>query len=118
MKNLILSLLVATLAFGSCNTKVKEEGTTDTHMMKNGEEMMNGDSKMTEYACSMHPEMEGMKGDKCSKCNMEMTKKINKEMETTIYACPMHPEVRGKLNDKCSKCGMLLTEPVAGETVK
>lgn len=118
MKNLILSLLVVTFAFGSCNTKMKEEGTTSTHMMKEGAEMMNGDTKMKDYACSMHPEMEGMKGDKCPKCNMEMTKKTNKEMKIAIYACPMHPEVQGELNDKCSKCGMPLTEPVADKTVK
>ena len=113
MKNLILSLLVITFALGSCNKKVKEEGTTDTHMMKDGSEMMNGNTKMKEYACSMHPEIEGMKGDKCSECGMQLTKKLTKEeMETAIYACPMHPEVQGKLNDKCSKCGMPLTDLV------
>lgn len=75
MKILILLLVVVTFTFGSCNTKVKDKGTTDTHMLKDGEAMMNSDSKTTDYACSMHPEMQGMKGNKCSKCNMEMTKK-------------------------------------------
>ena len=113
MKNLILSILVITFTLVSCNQKVKEQGTTDTHMMDDGEEMMNGNTKMKGYACEMHPEITGMKGDKCSKCGMDLTEKLTKEeMETKIFACPMHPEVQGKLNDKCSKCGMPLTEPV------
>ena len=119
MKNLILALLVITFALGSCKEKVKEEGKADYHSMDDGSEMMNGNVKMKEYACEMHPEIEGMKGDKCSKCGMELTKKItDKEMETTVYACPMHPEVQGKLNDKCSKCGMPLTDPVPAKAVE
>lgn len=115
MKNIILSLLVISFALFSCNKKVKEEGTTDTHMMDDGSEMMNGNTAMNTHACPMHPEVEGMKGDKCSKCNMELTEKTNAKMETAVYACPMHPEVQGKLNDKCSKCGMPLTDPVAAK---
>ena len=113
MKNLILSVAIIIFAVVSCNKKVTEKGTVDTHMMKDGSEMMNGNVAMKTHACSMHPEIMGMKGEMCSKCGMELTEKTNKKMEATIYACPMHPEVQGKLNDKCSKCGMKLTEPVA-----
>ena len=28
----------------------------------------------TVYACPMHPEIKGAKGDKCSKCGMDLTK--------------------------------------------
>ena len=116
MKKLIFAVIVLSLVIVSCNKKVTEKGTVDTHMMKDGEEMMNGDIAMKSYACSMHPEITGVKGDKCSKCGMELTEKMNdKEMETAIYACPMHPEVQGKHNSKCSKCGMPLTDLVSKE---
>ena len=118
MKNIIVSLLIINFALFSCNKKVKEQGTTDTHMMEDGSEMMNGNVAMKTHACTMHPEIEGMKGDKCSKCGMELTLKTTKKMETAIYACPMHPEVQGKLNDKCSKCGMPLTELVVTKASK
>ncbi len=29
--------------------------------------------KNNSYACSMHPEITGIKGDKCSKCGMDLT---------------------------------------------
>lgn len=113
MKKIILAVLVLALVTVSCNKKVEEKETTDTHMMNNGSEMMNGDTEMKTHACSIHPEITGIKGDKCSKCGMELTEKtINKKVATTIYSCPMHPEVQGKLNSKCSKCEMPLTEPV------
>lgn len=28
------------------------------------------------YACSMHPEIVGKKGDKCSKCDMDLTEPV------------------------------------------
>ena len=112
MKKIILVVLVSSFLAISCNKKVTEKGTVDTHMMKDGSEMMNGDTAMKSYACSMHPEITGKKGDKCSKYGMNLTEKKNSKEMATIYACPMHPEVQGKLNDKCSKCGMPLTDPV------
>lgn len=117
MKKIILAVLVFTLVTVSCNKKVEEKGTVDTHMMNDGSEMMNGDTTMKTHACSMHPEITGMKGDKCTKCGMELTEKTtDKKVATTIYSCPMHPEVQGKLNSKCSKCGMPLTEPIVEDT--
>jgi hypothetical protein len=111
MKNIILTAILLALVTISCNKKVVEKGTTDTHMMNDGSEMMNGNTKMNTHACSMHPEIMGMKGDKCSKCGMELTEKTtDKKVIDKIYSCPMHPEVQGKLNSKCSKCGMPLTD--------
>lgn len=113
IKKIILAVLVLALVTVSCNKKVEEKGTIDTHMMKDGSEMMNGDTAMKSHPCSMHPEIMGMKGDKCSKCVMELAEKTtDKKVVATIYSCPMHPEVQGKFNSKCSKCGMPLTEPV------
>lgn len=113
MKKIILTILVVTLVTISCNKKVEEKGTTDTHMMNDGSEMMNGNTEMKTHECSMHPEIMGMKGDKCSKCGMELTeKRTDKNVIDKVYSCPMHPEIQGKLNSKCSKCGMPLTELV------
>ena len=56
-----------TLVTVSCKKKVEEKGATDTHMIKDGSEMMNGDTEIKTNACSMHPEITGIKDDKCSK---------------------------------------------------
>jgi len=57
------------------------------------------------YACPMHPEMTGKKGDKCAKCGMDM-QPIKHDAE--MYACSMHPEMTGKKGDKCAKCSMAM----------
>ena len=54
----------------------------DSTMMNNDSTMMNNDSKMMDndkkmmshnmYSCPMHPEVTGEKGEKCSKCGMEL----------------------------------------------
>ncbi|WP_252008370.1 efflux RND transporter periplasmic adaptor subunit [Ferrimonas sp. SCSIO 43195] len=56
------------------------------------------------YACPMHPEETGHKGDRCPKCNMFLTK-VEAE-----YACPMHPQETGHKGDRCPKCNMFLTK--------
>ena len=39
-----------------------------------------GEDEETVYACPMHPEVTGKKGDVCSKCEMKLTK-VEKEEE-------------------------------------
>ena len=56
------------------------------------------------YSCPMHPEVTGKMGDKCWKCNMDLTH--TEHTATDVYACPMHPEITGKAGDKCPKCNM------------
>ena len=64
------------------------------------------------YACSMHPNMTGKKGDKCLTCGMTLVPKkaeAKKEVATAAYICPMKCE--GSASDKpgdCPKCGMKL----------
>ncbi len=64
------------------------------------------------YACSMHPNMTGKKGDKCSTCGMALVPKkaqAKKEVAAAAYICPMKCE--GSASDKsgdCPKCGMKL----------
>lgn len=62
------------------------------------------------YACPMHPEYTGKKGDECPKCKMPLEKVVN-DQTAELYACPMHPEITGKKGEVCSKCQMDL-EPV------
>jgi len=38
-----------------------------------GDDAMNANSADTVYACPMHHDVTGKKGDKCSKCGMELT---------------------------------------------
>ena len=61
------------------------------------------------YACSMHPNMTGKKGDKCPTCGMALVAKKAKKEVAAAYICPMKCE--GSASDKpgdCPKCGMKL----------
>lgn len=67
----------------SCNKKDKDMDTNnsetmhhDSTMTDNDSKAMGDDSKM--YACPMHPEVTGKKGEKCSKCGMNLTEEVTK----------------------------------------
>lgn len=61
-------------ALVSCNQKSKDEKTaTDTKSTESALQM---------YACSMHPEITGKKGEKCSKCGMELTVPVTASPDT------------------------------------
>ena len=64
------------------------------------------------YACSMHPNMTGKKGDKCSTCGMALVPKkveAKKEVASAAYICPMKCEgSASKKPGNCPKCGMKL----------
>jgi len=88
------------------------------------------------YACPMHPEVKGNKGDRCPKCNMFLTEG-GREMgadghegdgshdhskhgadhdagdgAAADFYCPMHPEVTSKeAGQRCGKCNMFLVKP-------
>ena len=61
-KKLILISFAILIALTACNNKQTNE---------NGDNTAEQTSKM--YACPMHPEIMGNKGDKCSKCGMELS---------------------------------------------
>lgn len=67
MKNIILSIAATALLLVSCNQKNKEAVSNTSESKETASER---------YACSMHPEITGKKGDKCSKCGMELTKPV------------------------------------------
>lgn len=69
MKTLFLTaFLVITL--GSCNHKTKE---TNNSTSANSNEI---------FACPMHPEVTGKKGEDCSKCGMELTEPVAQKEAT------------------------------------
>ena len=63
--------MVMAFVLVSCNQKNKETEQTKT------------ETSTEEYACSMHPEVTGKKGDKCSKCGMELTLPVTTTPEKT-----------------------------------
>jgi hypothetical protein len=62
MKKIIFLLVVTSIAVTACNNGSSTKPATT--VTNNTEQL---------YACSMHPEETGKKGDKCSKCGMELT---------------------------------------------
>ena len=80
-----------TLVMVSCNQKNKETPADTSVVTKTTSEL---------YSCPMHPEITGKKGDKCSKCGMELTAPVNQnaknnpttvaetKTETTVVATP------------------------------
>jgi hypothetical protein len=64
MKNIVLSTIATVLLLVSCNPKNKEEVSSASEPKETASQV---------YACSMHPEITGKKGGKCSKCGMELT---------------------------------------------
>ena len=75
-KVVILIALVTTLI--SCNKTTKSEGGENTSTENN----MSDTQKDQLFACPMHPEVTGKKGEKCSKCGMELTEPVvQKEVE-------------------------------------
>ena len=76
MRKLILSITAAlflgagSLFFAGCDNNSSQSGKTEQHEDADGEMHEKG---MDTYACPMHPEITGKKGDKCSKCGMKLT---------------------------------------------
>lgn len=98
-------IAIAAISFAACTNNQASNSITQTESI---------DTKAL-YACPMHPEATGIKGDKCPKCGMELSVPVkhNESIDNdSFYACSMHMEITGKKGDKCSKCGMELTVPV------
>lgn len=72
MKNTIISAIAMAFIFTACNSNnAKTETTKDT--TATAKEATTSQATEQLYACSMHPEVTGKKGDKCSKCGMELS---------------------------------------------
>ena len=62
---LISGIISYSVIVTSCSSKAKQEQTEENNATKS-------DSTQMVYACSMHPDITGKKGDKCSKCGMDL----------------------------------------------
>lgn len=60
-KILFTAITIAYLSFAACTNSYKSAETT------------NSEKSTAQFSCPMHPEIVGNKGDKCSKCGMELT---------------------------------------------
>jgi hypothetical protein len=81
MKSFISLLFVVTLAW-ACNKKnntienVKAEPAAETTDTTAVSAPISESAKSELYACPMHPEVTGKKGDKCPRCQMELTEPV------------------------------------------
>lgn len=77
MKKVILSAIAMATLLTACNSNnntSEKNSVTQTTSAVNGEQA---------YACPMHPEVKGKKGEACSKCGMELTEPIQGETHIT-----------------------------------
>jgi len=92
MKKVCFLALTLVLFFSSCNQKGKDSATDfngnrqDSTVTHN--DSMGGDNPATAvdkdtvlYACPMHPEVQGKKDEKCSKCGMKLTEPVSEKAE-------------------------------------
>ncbi|WP_394990734.1 DUF3347 domain-containing protein [Emticicia sp.] len=75
MKNLMFSAIAMAFVFTACNANNNKTSDTKASQLALSQEQV--------YACSMHPEVTGKKGDKCSKCGMELTVPVKETPKAT-----------------------------------
>jgi len=90
MKTLFLTAILA-MTMVSCNNKAKETETNATEGTESTSQL---------FACPMHPEVTGKKGEKCSKCGMELT-------EPVAQSKPDKNTQEPSLNNSKAKVGVL-----------
>ena len=103
MKKAVIIIAMVTI-FISCNKTTKSSDTDSTTIESN----MDNTHKDPLFACPMHPEITGKKGDHCSKCQMALTE----TSDASVFCCAIHKECTGKMGSKCPKCGTPLEQPL------
>ncbi len=87
MRKINLLAVLVVLVMVSCTSKAKQEAVDSQTIQKDSTASTKGSvTKSTDvnkgqtemYACPMHPEVQGKKGVKCSKCGMELTEPVSK----------------------------------------
>lgn len=73
MKQILSIAVLFTALLSACNNNPGESQKTDEI---NSEQTINAADSNKLYACPMHPEVTGKKGEKCSKCGMELSKEV------------------------------------------
>jgi hypothetical protein len=86
MKKIILSTVLLALLSVGCNQKNKQEESVIGETTENSSQL---------YACSMHPEITGKKGEECSICGMDLTEPVTQveepaaEDKTEVTSAPL-----------------------------
>ena len=82
---------------------------TKNQIIMESELKTKSESTGTLYACPMHPEITGKKGDKCSKCGMplELVKANDQKRD-------LHKDIKSQEQALCPMCGKPI-EPGKGE---
>lgn len=80
MKKSIIALCTVVFVLISCNQK-KMQNEPLQQIMAHDTTITHDDSKKKNqyeklYACPMHPEVQGKRNDKCSKCGMKLTVEV------------------------------------------
>lgn len=120
--NTLIAFIVGSTVLVSCGSDNHQDGDSTEQHDLNADH--SHETMASTFVCSMHPDITGKEGDKCSKCNMALVASSDSEGElddgTTgdPHSCPMHPEVTGEKGDKCSKCNMDLTLAEASDEDK
>jgi hypothetical protein len=77
MKKIIISVFAIAFVLMACNSNSDntKESTTKENVTADSTVKTDKPAPVAEqlYACSMHPEVTGKKGEKCSKCGMNLT---------------------------------------------
>ena len=87
-------MAIAVVAFTACNNNTNKSA--DVTNTKNDSVTAKPVADQV-YACSMHPEITGKKGDKCSKCGMELTE-VKKD--TTPTTAPVSADAKATVTIK------------------
>lgn len=89
MKNKIFSIIAVAFLFIGCNQKSKEAETSN---------LEHTETASGQYACTMHPEVIGKKGDLCPVCDMELTELISQATSKAV----VEAKVETKVNEATS----------------
>ena len=90
------------LGLGACknNSSQNETKAQDSGQPVSGMQTM--------YACPMHPEITGQKGDKCSKCGMELTEVKSMNHSSTTSSTTTNNQAAGSTSIKAIVDGYLV----------
>ena len=97
MKNIIISIALAGIAFTACNNSGNKSTEESQAVTRDSTTATAAGTQV--YACPMHPEVTGKKGDKCSKCGMALTA-VQSNNDQLPATTPVGTEVNAKVSIK------------------
>lgn len=85
LKKILFVGIVSIAMLSACNNSEKKQKSTDMSAHQHEDVESN-------YACSMHPEVTGKKGEKCSKCGMELEPIATEKVKSFEVKLSSNPE--------------------------